>query len=80
MKTTKIILGLNISFPWAYRGTKYKLLLSTFKNKDTHSRKAINELLKVYPKDIFNLDYFQQYSVFDGESKKYFFLNILIIH
>ena len=41
-------LGLNISFPWRYRGKKYKLLLSTFRNNSTPSRKIINELLKSY--------------------------------
>ena len=31
------------------------------------SRKIINELLKIYPKDLFNYDYLEQYWVFDTE-------------
>ena len=54
-------LGLYKSFPWIYRGNKYKLLLSTFRNNDTPSRKTINELLKIYPNDLFNFDYLEQY-------------------
>ena len=50
-------LGLNISFPWGYKGKKYELLLSKFRNSITPSRKTINDLLKVYPKDIFNFYY-----------------------
>ena len=44
LNKTKSFLGLNISFPWNYRGKKYKFLLSTFRNNDTPSRKTINEL------------------------------------
>ena len=40
-------LGLNISFPWGYRGRKYKSLLSTFRNNSIPSRKTINDLLKI---------------------------------
>ena len=50
-------LGLYISFPWGYRGKKYKLLLSTFRNNSISSRKTKNKLLKIYPKDLFNFDY-----------------------
>ena len=60
-------LGLNISLPWRYRGKKYKLLLSTFRNNSTPSRKIINELLKSYSNDLFNFDYLKQYWVFDNE-------------
>ena len=60
-------LGLYISLPWGYKGKKHKLLLSTFRNNDIPSRKTINELLKVYPSDIFNFDYLKQYWVFDNE-------------
>ena len=49
--------GLYISFPWGYRGKKYKLLLSTFRNNSISSRKTKNKLLKIYPKDLFNFDY-----------------------
>ena len=41
-------LGLNISFPWGYRGKKYELLLSKFRKNDIPSRKTINELVKIY--------------------------------
>ena len=61
----ELVLQLNI--PWEYRGKKYQLLLSTFRINETSSRKTIQKLLKVYPKDIFNLDYLQQYWVFDEE-------------
>ena len=60
-------LGLYISFPWGYRGKKYGLLLSTFRNNSTPSRQKINELLKSYPTDLFNFDYLEQYWVFDTE-------------
>ena len=60
-------LGLYISFPWGYRGKKYELLLSTFRNNSTPSRQKINELLKSYPTDLFNFDYLEQYWVFDTE-------------
>ena len=40
-------LGLNILFPWGYRGKKYKSLWSTFRNNSIPSRKTINELLKI---------------------------------
>ena len=63
-------LGLYISFLWGYRGKKYELLLSTFRNNSTPSRQKINELLKSYPTDLFNFDYLEQYWVFDTESKK----------
>ena len=59
------ILGLYISFPWGYRGKKYELLWSTFRNDSTSSRKTINELLKIYLRD--NFDYLDQYWVFDTE-------------
>ena len=58
---------LQLNIPWGCRGKKYKLLLSTFRNNNISSRKTINKLLKVYPKDVFNLDYLQQYWVFDEE-------------
>ena len=61
----ELVLQLNI--PWEYRGKKYQLLLSTFRINETSSRKTIQKLLKVYPKDIFNLDYLQQYWLFDEE-------------
>ena len=64
---TESFLGLNISFPRGYRGKKYKLLLSTFWNNNIPIRKTINELLKAYPKDIFNYVYLGQYWVFDDE-------------
>ena len=35
-------LGLHISFPWRYRGKKYNLLLSIFRNNSIPSRKTIN--------------------------------------
>ena len=38
----------------------------------------VNELLETYSPDIFNLDYLKQYWVFDGDSKKKFFLIIII--
>ena len=60
-------LGLYISFLWGYRGKKYKLLLSTFMNNSISSRRTINELLKRYPKDLFNFDYLKQYWVFHTE-------------
>ena len=60
-------LGLYISFPWGYRGKKYELLLSTFRNNSTPSRQKVNELLKSYPTDLFNFDYLEQYWVFDTE-------------
>ena len=60
-------LGLYISFLWGYRGKKYELLLSTFRNNSTPSRQKINELLKSYPTDLFNFDYLEQYWVFDTE-------------
>ena len=52
-------LMLYILFPWGYRGKKYKLL-STFKKNDTPSKEVIDELLKIYPKDLFNFDYLKQ--------------------
>ena len=52
-------LGLYISFPWGYRGKKYKLLLSTFRNNSIPSRKTIQ------PYDLFNVEYLEQYWVFD---------------
>ena len=51
------ILGLYISFPWGYKGKKYELLLWKFRNDSTPSRKTINELLKIYPRDLFHFDY-----------------------
>ena len=60
-------LGLNISFPWRYRGKKYRLLLSVFRNDNTPSRKMINNLLKTYPPHLFSFDYLKQYWVFDNE-------------
>ena len=54
-------LGLYISFPWGYRGKKYKLLLSTFRNNSIPSRKTIQ------PNDLFNVEYLEQYWVFDTE-------------
>ena len=60
-------LGLYISFPWGYRGKKYELLLSTFRNNSAPSRQKINELLKSYPTDLINFDYLEQYWVFDTE-------------
>ena len=46
---------------------KYESLLSTFRNNSIPSRKTINELLKIYPKDLFGFDYFEQYCVSDTE-------------
>ena len=60
-------LGLHKSFPWGYRGKKCNLLLLTFRNNNTPSRKAINKLLKIYPIDLFNFDYLEQNWVFDNE-------------
>ena len=60
-------LGSYISFPWGYRGKKHDSLLSTFRNNSIPSRKRINELLKVYPRDLFNFDYFEHYLVLDIE-------------
>ena len=60
-------LGLYISFPWGYRDKKYDSLLSTFRNNSVPSRKRINELLKLYPIDLFNFDYLEQYWLFDTE-------------
>ena len=54
-----------MSLPWGCK--RKKLLLSTFRNNNIPSRKTINELLKVYPSDIFNFDYLKQYWVFDNE-------------
>ena len=54
-------LGLYISFPWGYRVKKYKLLLSTFRNNSIPSRKTIQ------PNDLFNVEYLEQYWVFDTE-------------
>ena len=55
------------TFQLGYRGKKYKLLLSTFRNNSTPSKQKINELLKTYPKDLFNFDYLEQCWVFDVE-------------
>ena len=60
-------LGLNISFPWGYRGNKHKLLLPIFRNNNTPSRKIINDLLKIYPASLFNLEYLEQYWVFEND-------------
>ena len=60
-------LGLYILFPRGYKGKNYYSLISTFTNNSTPSRKTINELLKIYPHDIFNFDYLGQYWVFDNE-------------
>ena len=70
----KSFLGLNISFPWGYRGKKYELLLSKFRKNDIPSRKTINELLKIYSTSLFNLDYLEQYWKFEDKLKKNFFL------
>ena len=32
-----------------------------------HQEKTINELLKIYPNDLFNFDYLEQYWAFDNE-------------
>ena len=66
-KKRQSFLGLHGSFPWGYRGKKYDSLLSTFINNSILSRKIMNELLKIYPKDLFNSDNLQQYWVFDTE-------------
>ena len=55
------------SFAWGYKGKKCKLLLPTFRNNNTPSRKTINKLLKIYPDDLFNFDYLEQYQAFDNE-------------
>ena len=60
-------LGLNISCPWGFKGKKYKLLLSTFRNNDTPLRKIIIELLKTYQLDLFNFNYLEQYWVLDDK-------------
>ena len=41
------LLGINISFPWGYRGNKPNLLLPMYRNNNTPSRKIINDLLKI---------------------------------
>ena len=47
---------------------KYKLLLSTLKKKkDTTSKKVIDELIEIYPINLFNFDYLKQYWLFDTE-------------
>ena len=61
------LLRLYISFPWGYKGTKYKLLLSTFRNNSTPSKQETDGLLKIYPSDLFNFEYFEQYWIFDTE-------------
>ena len=60
-------LGLNISFPWGYRGKKYELLLSKFRKNDIPSRKTINELVKICSTSLFNLDYLEQYWKFEDK-------------
>ena len=40
-------LRLYISFTWEYRGKKYKLLLSTFRNNSTSLKQEIDGLLKI---------------------------------
>ena len=40
-------LRIYFSFSWGYRGKKYKLLSSTFRNNSTPSKYEINELLKI---------------------------------
>ena len=65
----ELFLGLYVSFLWGYRGKKYELLLSTFRNNSIPLRKAINELLNISPRDLFNFDYLELYWVFDIEEK-----------
>ena len=49
-------LWLYISFSWGYRGKKYKLLSSTFRNNSTPSKHEIDEFLKICSSDLFNYD------------------------
>ena len=58
-------LGLNISFPGGYDGKKYKLLLSVFRKSDIPSRIIVNELLEIYPKQLFTLNYLEQFWKFE---------------
>ena len=60
-------LGVYISFPWWYRGRKYKLILTTFRKYDTPSKKVIDQLLKTYLSNLFNFDYLKQYWLFHTE-------------
>ena len=60
-------MGLCISFPCGYRGKKYKLLLSNFRNNSAPSKQEIDELLKIYSSYLFNFDYLGQYWAFDNE-------------
>ena len=52
-------LGLYISFPWGHKGKNYELFLSTFRNNSIPSRITINDLLKIYPRDLFNFGYLE---------------------
>ena len=67
LNKTESFLRLYISFTWEYRGKKYKLLLSTFRNNFTPLRQEIDELLKIYHGDLFNFDYLEQHWIFDDE-------------
>ena len=58
-------LGLNISFPWGCDGKKYKLFLSVFRKSDIPSRIIVNELLEIYPKQLFTLNYLEQFWKFE---------------
>ena len=59
LNKTESFLRLCISFTSEYRGKKYKLLLSTFRNNFTPLRQEIHELLKIYHGDLFNFDYLE---------------------
>ena len=72
-------LGLNISFPWGYRGNKPNLLLPMYRNNNTPSRKIINDLFKNYPASLFNLEYLEQYWVFENGLKNFFFFFLLLL-
>ena len=57
-------LGISISFPGGYDGKKNKLL-SVFRKNDIPSRIIVNELLEIYPKQLFNLNYLEQFWKFE---------------
>ena len=66
-------LTLIISFPWVYKGKKYKLLLSKFRKNDIPSKEVINKLLKVYATRLFNFDYLEQYWKLEDKSNKNYY-------
>ena len=44
---------------------KKKLLLSVFRKNDIPSRIIVNELLEIYPKQLLNLNYLEQFWKFE---------------